>query len=99
MKSECDTTLQIREHLQVFKMAAHTMTKKGFGNDTFGQYCRRSCSTTHKNFEDLKVSLEGKWAKIPQDSLCVTVVSFKCRLNPVVQAKGNHTEKKYVWIK
>ena len=45
---------------------------------------KEACSTTYKNLEDVKVSLKKKWAKIPQDTLCAAVVSFRHKLNQVI---------------
>ena len=42
--------------------------------------------------EGLKVSLKKAWAEIQQEKLCVSVESFRGRLERVVKAKGEHIE-------
>ena len=51
-----------------------------------------ACAKTHKTIEGLKVFLKKAWAKIPQEKLCVSVESFRGRLERVVKAKGGQIE-------
>ena len=52
----------------------------------------KACTKTHDTVEGLKVSLKKAWPKIPQEKLCVSVESFRERLERVVKAKGGHIE-------
>ena len=51
-----------------------------------------ACAKTHDIFEGLKVSLKKAWVKIPQEKLCVSVESFRARLERVVKTKCGHIE-------
>ena len=46
----------------------------------------------HDTVETLKASLKKSWAKIPQEKLCVSVESFRGRLEKIVKANGGHIE-------
>ena len=54
---------------------------------------KEDCTSTHDNTEALKKFLKQEWAKIPQETFCATVKSFRGRLKHVIEAKGSHIEK------
>ena len=47
-----------------------------------------ACASYHDSVEDLEGSLKKTWDKIPQETLCKAVDSFGCRLDRVIQARG-----------
>ena len=52
----------------------------------------KACTKTHDTVEGFKVSLKKAWPKIPQEKFCVSVESFRGRIERVVKAKGGHIE-------
>ena len=57
-----------------------------------------ACAKIHDIVEGLKVSLKKAWGEIPQEKLCISVESFRGRLERVVKAKGGHIEVPYTYF-
>ncbi len=53
---------------------------------------RNACAKSHNSLEDLRVSLQREWKRIPQSQLRDSVQSFPKRLKAVIQAKCGYIE-------
>ena len=51
-----------------------------------------ACALSHDSVEALNGSLKKLWDKILQETLRKPVDSFRCRLERVIQARGEHIE-------
>lgn len=51
-----------------------------------------ACASSHGSVDALKRSLEKAWLKIPQETLCNAVKSFRKRIELVIQARGGYIE-------
>ena len=49
-------------------------------------------TSSHDSVEALKGSLKKAWDKVPQEVLRKSVDSIRCRLERVIQARGEHIE-------
>ena len=50
------------------------------------------CSVAHLSVDALKTSLQSVWAKIPQETLHVSIGNFRQRIEHIIERRGHQIE-------